>query len=36
MKEDSKVIIFPPRDDDSYRAYEEKSGRSGGSIGSGR
>jgi hypothetical protein len=36
MKEDSKVIIFPPRDDDSYRAYEGKSGRSGGFIGSGR
>ena len=25
MKEDRKVIIFPPRDDDSYRAYEGKS-----------
>ena len=31
MKEDSKVIIFPPRDDDSYRSYEGKLERSGGS-----
>ncbi len=35
MKEDNKVIIFPPRDDDSYRAYEGKSGRSIGFGGGG-
>jgi hypothetical protein len=36
IKENNKVIIFPPRDDDSYKAYEGKSEGSGGFIGTGR
>ncbi len=32
MKEDNKVVIYPPRDDDSYRSYEGKLERSGGSA----
>jgi hypothetical protein len=35
MKENNKVIVFPPRDDDSYRSYEGKTDGSGGFIGSG-
>ena len=31
MKENNKVIVFPPRDDDSYRLYEGKTGRGFGS-----
>ncbi len=34
IKEDNKVIIFPPREDDSYRAYEGGFGSSGASRGS--
>jgi hypothetical protein len=29
MKEDNKVIIFPPRDTLEYQSYEGKLGRSG-------
>jgi len=36
MKDGSKVVIFPPRDDDSYRSYEGNSGRSGDFTGSRR
>lgn len=32
MKEDRKVVIYPPREDDSYRSYEGKLGKGSGGM----